>query len=116
VLDPPLTELQLRQRIHEYRPELEATPEAREAINYLLFHPPLPPAGRAAYAVLVAAAVGLMPRWSRFPLRLPWLPVAEHTVVRALGGVATRTIRWAMTAPPEAEGPAGTGSPPRFRT
>ena len=38
-----------------------------------------------------------MPRWTRPMLRLPWLPVSERTVVRALGGVATGTIRWAMT-------------------
>lgn len=107
VVDPPLTELQLRRRILGYRCELEATPEAREAINYLLFHPPLPPAARAAYAVLTAAAIGLMPRWSRFPLRLPWLPVAEHTVLRALGSAATRTIRWAMTPPADADAHVG---------
>jgi len=40
-----------------------------------------------------------MPRWTREPLRLPSRPVAERTVVRALGGLATGTIRWAMAAP-----------------
>lgn len=103
VVDPPLTELELRERVQRYRPELQATPEAREAISYLLFHPPLPPAGRPAYAVLVAAAIGLMPRWSRRPLGLPWLPVTEYTVVRGLGKLATKTIRWAMATPPESE-------------
>ena len=34
----------------------------------------------------------------RLPLRLPLLPVTERTVVRALGGAATGTIRWAMSA------------------
>ncbi len=47
--------------------------------------------------MLVAAAIALMPRWTRWPLRLPWFPVSERTVVRALGGAATGTIRWAMT-------------------
>lgn len=101
VLDPPVTERQLQERIEAYRPELRATPEAREAIGYLLLRPPLPVAARAAYAVLAAAAIGLMPAWSRGPLRLPRLPVAERTVVRLLGTIATRTIRWAMAAPPE---------------
>ena len=55
-------------------PSCAATPQAREAIHYLLLKPPLPLAARAPYAVLVAAAVGLMPRWTRRPLRLPWLP------------------------------------------
>ncbi|SFC67902.1 Uncharacterized conserved protein, DUF2236 family [Nocardioides terrae] len=99
VLEPPTTEEELRQFLAAYRPELRATPEAQEAVGYLLFKPPLPAAARVPYGVLVAAAVGLMPRWTRRPLRLPWLPVAERTVVRALGGLATGTIRWAMAAP-----------------
>ena len=97
VLDPPTTEAELAATLAAYRPELGSTPEAREAVSYLLFRPPLPLIARAPYGVLVAAAVGLMPRWTRRPLRLPWLPVSERTVVRALGGLATGTIRWAMT-------------------
>jgi hypothetical protein len=47
--------------------------------------------------VLAAAAVGLMPGWTRRELRLFRLPLAERTVVRALGHAATGTIRWAMS-------------------
>jgi uncharacterized protein (DUF2236 family) len=101
VADPPLNEEELRARISSYRTELRSTPEAREAVGYLLRRPPLPVAARPPYAVLAAAAVALMPRWSRLPLRLPWLPITERTVVRALGGIATRTIRWAMPPPAE---------------
>ena len=100
VIDPPTTEAELRSVLASYQPELRGSPEAREAVRYLLFKPPLPLAARAPYGVLVAAGVGLMPRWSRLPLRLPWLPVSERTVVRALGGIATGTIRWAMGAGP----------------
>lgn len=99
VLDPPLTERDLKARIEAFRPELRSTPEAREAVAYILFRPPLGLAERVPYAVLVSAAIGLMPRWTRWPLRLPWLPVAERTVVRALGTLTTGTIRWAMTPP-----------------
>jgi hypothetical protein len=49
--------------------------------------------------VLAAAAIGLMPVWTRRPLRLPWMPVTERTVVRVLGQAATGTIRWALTPP-----------------
>lgn len=97
VLDPPTTEAELAERLASYRPELRSTPEAREAVSYLLLRPPLPLLARAPYGVLVAAAVGLMPRWTRRPLRLPYLPVSERTVVRGLGGAATGTIRWAMS-------------------
>ncbi|MDH2416232.1 oxygenase MpaB family protein [Nocardioides sp. CER19] len=99
VIEPPTTERELRQLLASYRPELRATPEAREATGYLLWRPPLPAAARVPYGVLVSAAIGLMPRWSRRPLGLPWLPVAERTVVRALGTCATGTIRWAMSRP-----------------
>lgn len=99
VLDPPLTEAALAAALDEYRPELRGTPQAREALSHVLLRPPLPVLARGPYAVLTAAAVGLMPLWSRPPLRLPWLPVAEATVVRLLGTAATGTIRWAMTPP-----------------
>jgi uncharacterized protein (DUF2236 family) len=96
VVDPPTTEAELAAALTAYRPELRGTPEAREAVRYLLFKPPLPLAARAPYGVLVAAGVGLMPWWTRRPLGLPWLPVSERTVGRALGTLATGTIRWAM--------------------
>src|SRR4051812_16261789 len=100
VLDPPTTEAELAEVLAAYRPELRGTPEAREAVRYVLLRPPLPLAARAPYGVLAAAAIALMRTWTRLPLRLPWLPVSERTVVRAMGGLATGTIRWAMTPPP----------------
>ncbi len=96
-VDPPTSEAELVAAIQSFRPELAATDHAREAVRYVLLRPPLPIPVRPAYGVLAAAAVGLMPRWSRRPLRLPWLPVTERTVVRVLGSAATGTIRWAMT-------------------
>jgi uncharacterized protein (DUF2236 family) len=101
--DLPTTEAELAEVLAGYRPELGGTPEAREAVRYVLLKPPLPLAARPPYTVLAAAAVGLMPRWSRMPLRLPYLPVSERTVVRALGGAATGTIRWAMSEPARPE-------------
>ena len=99
VLDPPTTEAELTAVLAAYRPELAGTPEAREAVRYVLLRPPLPLAARPGYGALAAAAVGLMPGWTRLPLRLPWLPVSERTVFRALGTAATSTIRWAMSEP-----------------
>ena len=99
VLDPPQDEAQLRTALAAFRPELRSTEHAREAIRYLLWHPELPAAARPADLTLAAAAIALMPVWTRRQLRLPWLPVTERTVVRALGHAATGTIRWAMTPP-----------------
>lgn len=100
VIDPPTTEAELAEVLAAYRPELRPTQHARDAVSFLLLKPPLPLPARAPYGVLAAAAVGLMPRWTRRPLRLPSLPVSERTVVRVLGTLATGTIRWAMTPPP----------------
>lgn len=96
VVEPPMTEAQLRATLAAFRPELAATQHARDAASYLIWHPELPIAARPAYGVLMAAGIGLMPEWSRRPLRLPRLPLVERTLVRALGSAATSTIRWAM--------------------
>jgi len=97
--DPPTTEAELRVQLAGYRPELAGTAAARDAARFMLLQPPLPLPVRAPYAVLAAAAVGSLPRWARWPLRLPYLPVAEATVVRLAGDGLVRTIRWAMTPP-----------------
>lgn len=94
---PPESVAGLRDQLRSYRPELASTPEAREAARYLLLQPPLPIAGRAAYALIAAAAVSTMPSWTRWPLRLPWMPIADATAGRALGDAVTRTLRWATT-------------------
>jgi uncharacterized protein (DUF2236 family) len=103
VIDPPENQRELAQQLARYRPELSGTDEARSAARFLLLRPPLPLAARAPYALLAAAAVGLLPPWARRPLGLPYLPLAERTVVRAAGRAATSAIRWAMTPPPNIE-------------
>jgi uncharacterized protein (DUF2236 family) len=99
VVDPPTTVAELHRTLTEYRPELRGTTEARQAARFMLVHAPVPWAARPAYGVLTAAAVGLLPWWTRWPLRLPYLPLAEQTVVRAAGDGLTRTIRWALASP-----------------
>ncbi|HVE24950.1 MAG TPA: oxygenase MpaB family protein [Sporichthya sp.] len=97
VIDPPETVAGLEAALHDYRPELEATPEARAAARFLLLTPPLPVAVRVPYGLLAANAVSLLPWWARRPLRLPALPVAERTAVRLGGHAMVRGIRWAMS-------------------
>jgi len=97
--DLPTTKAGLDATLEAFRPELRSTPEARAAARYLLVHPPLPLPARAPYGLLGAAAVGLLPRWARWPLRLPWLPVTEATAVRVAGHAVTSTIRWAVAPP-----------------
>ena len=99
VIDPPDTEARLRMRLAAFRPELRGTSEARVAARYLLLQPPLPLAARVPYCLIAGAAVGLMPAWTRLPLRLPWLPVSEAVALRPAGEIVTRTLRWVTIAP-----------------
>ena len=100
VVDPPTTMADLRAAMAAYRPELRGTAEARSAARFLLLRPPLPVAARLPYAVLASAAVASLPVWARWPLRLPYAPIAEATVVRASGRALVRTLRWITTPAP----------------
>lgn len=99
-VDVPETVAELEQVLADYRPDLEGTAAARRAARFILIHPPVPLTLRAPYGLLSAAAVGMMPRWTRWPLRLPYLPLVEATAVRTSGMVITEGIRWAMGSGP----------------
>ncbi len=100
VNEPPHSVRELHDEIREYRPELAGTKQARDAARFLLLEPPLPVPARAPYALLAAAAVSLLPLWTRWPLRLPLLPLTEAALVQPAGAAVTRIIRWSMGALP----------------
>ncbi|MFJ2157131.1 oxygenase MpaB family protein [Streptomyces sp. NPDC087856] len=104
VPDPPRNRAELTERLLAYRPDLEATPQARDAARFLLLNPPLPLAARLPYGALAANAVSLLPSWAAAELRLPRLAVVDTLCVRPLGSALTSMIRWAMTPAPR---PAG---------
>lgn len=97
---PPESLRALRDQIASYRGEIRGTRQSRDATRYLIVEPPLPPAARAAYSLLVAATVSTLPRWSRPHLRLPYLPVVEGLAFRPIGDIVTRAVRWAMPRRP----------------
>ncbi|MFD4245727.1 oxygenase MpaB family protein [Streptomyces sp. NPDC058525] len=103
--EPPETLGELTARIAAYRPELRPTPEARETTDYLLSHPPLPAAARIPYALLVAAAVDLLPRWARAQLVLPLTTRLSLPLARLGGRAVIAAIRWATPPlpPPTAQ-------------
>lgn len=96
VVNPPRTERELAERIAAFRPELHSTAAARDAARFLLLTPPLPMAVRAPYGLLAATSVAMLPGWARMPLRLPYFPPIERTVVRSAGRGLVSGIRWAM--------------------
>ncbi len=103
---PPTTAAELDECLMAFRPELKSTSAARATSRYLLVNPPVPLALRPGYSMLAAAAVALLPRWTRLPLRIPYLPVTEATAMRATGVVATSAIRWMMQPPRRLNAPA----------
>ncbi|GGF46747.1 hypothetical protein GCM10011519_20920 [Marmoricola endophyticus] len=94
VVDPPESTSELAAQLASYRPELRSTPEARATARFLLLDPPLPLVARPPYAVLSAAAVATLPWWTRWPLRLPYLPLTERTTARVAGKAIVGGFRW----------------------
>ena len=91
----PETRQELDDYFHDIRPDLGAGGEARQVARFLLV-PPLPIVTRGPYAVLVAAAVGLLPGWARGMLRIPTLPGVDPLLVRPAATVLLRTVGWAL--------------------
>jgi uncharacterized protein (DUF2236 family) len=99
VLDPPRDQAGLDDALRSYRDELVATPQAHAAARYLLLHPPIPLVARPAYAMLAGAAVASLPRWARWELRLPRLPVVEGVLAPTAGDAVVGMLNWVMSAP-----------------
>jgi len=91
----PVTVAELEEALTAYRPELEATDEARAAARFLLLDPPLPWAARPGYGLIASGGVALLPHWARRALRLPAGRPVTALAGRA-GRVGTRAVRWAM--------------------
>jgi uncharacterized protein (DUF2236 family) len=86
---------ELRAYFHAVAPELGATAAARDAARWLCL-PPLPLAARPAYAVILPAAVGLLPGTARRSLRLPVAPGVDPFLVRPATTALLRSIDWVM--------------------
>jgi len=102
VVDPPRSVAELRRYLYSVRPELRVTPEAREAVRFLLA-PPTSLATRPAYLVVAGAAVGLLPGFVRRELRLPLLPGVEPLVVRPAARTLLEVLGWALGPSPHTE-------------
>jgi uncharacterized protein (DUF2236 family) len=97
---PPRSVAELRAYFATMRPELRATPDARDTIRFLL-NPPLPFVARAPYAIIASAAITMLPRSVRRALWLPVLPAVEPLVVRPAVTALVRTVDWVMAAQPD---------------
>ena len=104
---PARSVAELRAWMAGIRPELKAAKQARDAVRFLLT-PPLPLLSRGPYAVLAAAAVGLLPSHVNRALRIPTIPMFDPLAVRPATKALAAVIGWAMSAPiptPASAGP-----------
>jgi uncharacterized protein (DUF2236 family) len=98
VESPARSVAELHEAMSAIRSELKAGAQARHAIRFLLV-PPLDLVARGPYALLCAAAVGLLPGWVRWDLRIPYLPITERVAVRPATKALSAILGWAMSAP-----------------
>ena len=96
---PPRSERGLSDQLRAFRSELHVTREAREAVRFLLWEPPLEPVARPVYGMLAGAAVALLPGWARRQLRLMGSPLVERVTVQPAGLAITRLLAWAAPPP-----------------
>ena len=95
-LSVPRSVAELETQLTAYRPELALTSPAREVRNFVLVGVRRTPHEAAAYAVLCAAAQGVLPHWARRQLGLLSVPLADRMVVRPAARLLTGAMRWVV--------------------
>jgi uncharacterized protein (DUF2236 family) len=100
--DVPRSRAQLRGYFRYMRPELGAGRQARRAARWLVA-PPLPLAARPPYALLLSAAIGMLPGRVRRDLRLIQPPLLDPFVVRPATSTLLGALGWALAPNPSVE-------------
>ena len=97
--DVPGDVAELRGWLEAVRPELSLTPQARDAVRFLLV-PPLPLSARPAYAIVSSASIGLLPLWAQRMLWLPSFPPVDRLAVRPAMRSILGVLDWAVRGSP----------------
>ncbi len=105
-VDVPRSVEELDALLHWFRPQLRLTAEARTARNFVLRGVGRWPHEVTTYSLLVGAATGIMPAWTRRQLRLPSLPVGDRLAVRPTVRTLSMALRWVVGPPPPDRLPA----------
>ena len=96
----PQSVAELNDVLESFVPELRFGRQARKAVRFLLF-PPHSWAARGPYAIVLSAAVALLPGWARRKL---WLPPAvapvNHLLVAPAAHTLIRALDWISDPPP----------------
>jgi uncharacterized protein (DUF2236 family) len=115
----PMTVRELQADLDAFRPALRATPPAFGVLRFMLLSVPVPLVVRPPYALLVAAAIDLLPPWARRMYRIPEIPLVwslsrpgAHLVTRVLRNIlAAEPIVNADEEEPAAPSPTAADSP-----
>lgn len=99
VVDPPLAVSDLEAAIDAYRPELELTPAARRAADFLLHDPPVAGPETLGYRLLASAAVRTLAPWARTMLDIRTAPLPDALIRRVLNKPAVSAVRWLLNDP-----------------
>ena len=101
VVDAPRSVAELDDRLRSYLPDLGYGKQAREAVRFLLF-PPHKIGAQAPYAIILTAAINLLPAWARRKLWIPpRIPIVSDALVAPAANALVGTLGWIMTPPPE---------------
>ncbi len=109
-VEVPRSRAELDAYFASVRPELALTREARTARNFVRRGVGRWPHEVTTYALLVAAAQGVLPPWARRQLRLPVVPAGDRLAVRPAARALGTALRWVVTGPavdPDAARSAG---------
>jgi len=101
----PTTGREVSQYFAAIRPELHAGSQALSAAAFIVSSggqslPPSAPAATVSRALLVQAAIGVLPDWARAMLQLRHPLMLERLVERGAADVMLTTLRWAVGTSP----------------
>lgn len=96
----PKSMVQLRNYFRRVRHELQATPEALDAVEFLRTPVSKAPEEAVVHSLFFQAAVGLLPGWARAMLKLEHSQVAELVFTRPAATAVFATLRWALGPSP----------------
>ena len=100
VENPPMDAAQLQAHLSAFIPELDVTWQTREAVQFIMW-PRIPVISRVPYAILLSAAVAMLPDFIQKMLRLRILPLVDTAMVRPSALAVLQTVKWAIGPRPE---------------
>jgi uncharacterized protein (DUF2236 family) len=84
------------------QPDLYAGPQALVARDFLLRGVARRPNDRAVYAIIVGAALTILPGWARAELGIPAVPLADKLLVMPVARAFCAALRWTVDPAPAA--------------